>query len=67
MDLNVRAFRTVQAALTESPSPNKLTERARKGGKKGGVARRESLSGERRREIAITANKARWKKQQSSS
>lgn len=65
MDMNVRAFRTVQAALAEPSLPNSLTERARKGGKRGGVARRDSLTGERRREIAITASKARWKKAKS--
>lgn len=62
MDLNVRAFRTVQAALAEPTVPNRLTERARKGGQKGGVARRDSLTEARRREIAVTASKARWKK-----
>lgn len=37
----------------------------RLGGKKGGAARRDSLSPERRAEIARTAAKARWKKDDS--
>ena len=32
------------------------------GGPKGGAARRDALSGRRRKEIAVKAAKARWKK-----
>lgn len=61
LDLNVRAFRTVQAALAEPVSVDKRSAAARKGGLKGGAARSIVLTKERRREIAIKANKARWK------
>jgi len=37
-------------------------EMHRKGGLKGGVARAKSLSSEQRREIALKAAAARWKK-----
>ena len=62
MDLNVRAFRTVHAALAETPAPKKRSESARKAGIKGGRARSEALSVQRRREIATNASKARWRK-----
>jgi len=39
-----------------------LAEIGRKGGKKGGKARAEKLSPERRKEIAEKAAKARWTK-----
>jgi hypothetical protein len=61
MDLNVQAFRLVQAAVAD-PSTPKVESRdaARRGGIKGGRARAESLSSERRTEIARKANAARW-------
>lgn len=64
MDLNVRAFRTVQAAL-EDHSTEKDTKRAsaRKGGLIGGPARATAMSAERRVEIARKASTVRWKKQ----
>jgi hypothetical protein len=64
MDLNVRAFRTVHAALAEIPAPKKTSESAREAGKRGGRARSEALTEERRREIAVNANKARWKQKE---
>lgn len=61
MDLNVRAFRTVQAAL-EAPKPaDKRREAARKGGRIGGLARAKAISPRRRSEIARIASQARWK------
>jgi hypothetical protein len=39
-----------------------MREMGRRGGKKGGVARAEKLSPERRRQIASTAAKKRWGK-----
>jgi hypothetical protein len=63
MDVNVRAFRVVQQATDENPStstPKK--DAARKGGLVGGRARAESISSERRIEIAKKASHARWKK-----
>jgi hypothetical protein len=63
MDLNVRAFRTVHAALDEHPT--EITPRqaaSRKGGLIGGRARAQSISAKRRREIARKASKARWGK-----
>jgi len=62
MDLNVRAFRTVQAALAEPAEPDKRKEAARKGGLLGGPSRARSISAKRRREIAEQANAARWRK-----
>lgn len=63
MDLNVRAFRTVQEALKEH-STEEDTKRAasRKGGLIGGRARAVSISAKRRKEIALAASRARWSK-----
>ena len=53
MDLNVRAFRTVQQALKETPPENNTkAAAARKGGLLGGPSRARSISAERRTEIA---------------
>lgn len=60
MDLNVRAFRTVQAAVAEPTEPDKRKEAARKGGLLGGLSRARSVSAKRRKEIAKQASKARW-------
>lgn len=62
MDLNVRAFRTVQAALAEPAASDKRKEAARKGGLRGGPSRAQSISPKRRKEIAVRASAARWKK-----
>ena len=63
MDLNVRAFRTVHAALDEHPTEVTSQQAAsRKGGLIGGRARARSISAKRRREIARIASKARWSK-----
>jgi hypothetical protein len=62
MDLNVRAFRVVRAAI-DGPSatpPSAKQEAARKGGLRGGPARAQSISSERRKEIAKKASRARW-------
>lgn len=61
MDLNVRAFRTVQAALSEPNLPSKRKESSRKGGLRGGPSRAKSVSPERRVEIARKASLARWR------
>lgn len=56
------------AASTEQSEPSAsdisrvMAALGRKGGKVGGKARAESLSGERRRQIAIDAAKKRWAK-----
>jgi hypothetical protein len=64
MDLNVRAFRVVQAAVngpsTTPPDPKKAS--ARKGGLKGGPSRAQSMTRKRRVEIAKKASAARWAK-----
>jgi hypothetical protein len=60
MDLNVRAFRTVQAALDEPAPVNKRKQAARKGGLVGGKSRANTLTPDRKREIALAANAARW-------
>ena len=41
-----------------------MAELGRRGGKKGGKRRLETLTEERRREIAVKAARARWKKHQ---
>lgn len=66
-DLNQIAFAVVQKALGVAPNgpPEKdavAAESGRKGGLKGGVVRKQSLSPERRAEIARVAAKARWRK-----
>jgi hypothetical protein len=61
MDLNVRAFRTVQTALAEPHPLNKRKEAARKGGLSGGPSRAKTMTPERRSEIARAASRARWK------
>lgn len=64
MDLNVRAFRTVQEATSEhSTEANAKKAASRKGGLIGGRVRATSISAERRIEIAKKANTARWNKQ----
>jgi hypothetical protein len=60
MDLNVRAFRTVQAALADPSASDKRRESARKGGLRGGPSRAKSLSSKRKIEIATNASRARW-------
>ena len=62
MDLNQNAFRIVQAVTESKESTRSIA--ARSAGKKGGPARALKLSPERRREIAINANKARWAAQE---
>jgi len=63
MDLNVRAFRTVQEAIREdSPAIQAKKAASKKGGLIGGPSRARSISQERRVEIARKANRARWKK-----
>ena len=64
MDLNVLAFRTVQQATETSPSAKRKRSASRKGGIVGGRKRAEKLTAEKRREIALNANRARWNVQQ---
>jgi ABC-type branched-subunit amino acid transport system substrate-binding protein len=68
-DPNQRAFKVVQMSVGEEPEEEKpkkdavsqyLSEIGRKGGLKGGKARKESLTPEQRKEIARKAAKARW-------
>ena len=70
-DVNETAFGIVQAATGQGPKPKRPGEgeanptaaaRGRKGGLKGGFARKASLSKEKRRSIARKAAKARWKR-----
>jgi hypothetical protein len=68
MDLNVRAFRTVQEALKDKPtSEDGKRAASRRGGLAGGPARAASMSAERRAEIAKKANTVRWKKHRAAS
>jgi hypothetical protein len=63
MDLNVRAFRTVQEALSEkSDEVLARKDASRKGGLIGGPSRARSISAARRVEIAKKASAARWRK-----
>jgi hypothetical protein len=59
MDLNRNAFRIVKA-LTEESKEDPRVSAARLGGRQGGPARAAVLSPERRKEIAVKANRARW-------
>jgi hypothetical protein len=61
MDVNVRAFRTVQAAIS-GQKPDARKEAARKGGLIGGRVRASNMTAQQRREIAVKASKARWAK-----
>ena len=63
-DANVLASRIVEAATREDdPKPEKdpaAVALGRRGGLKGGKARAEKLTPERRSEIALIAARARW-------
>lgn len=67
-DINALAAAIVAAATEEEPveAPPEKNPAAvalgRLGGLKGGKARAEKLSAERRREIALKAARARWQK-----
>jgi hypothetical protein len=67
-DLNIRAKEIVSQATwgeVELKNPAAV-ELGRLGGLKGGKARAERLSPERRKEIAREAARARWKKERKS-
>lgn len=67
MDMNVRAFKVVQAALSEGDENTEESNKSksgRKGGLVGGPSRARSISPERRREIAQKASNARWRRSQ---
>ncbi|PKN17699.1 MAG: histone H1 [Deltaproteobacteria bacterium HGW-Deltaproteobacteria-6] len=68
-DANKRAFEIVRISTEESEEqPERseiskyLAEIGRKGGLKGGKARKDKLTPERRKEIAENAAAARWSK-----
>ncbi|MHB9097487.1 MAG: hypothetical protein ACYC5X_06665 [Syntrophales bacterium] len=68
-DLNQLAYAIVQAATNEELEPEEkptknqaAVELGRRGGLKGGKARADKLTPERRLEIARNAAAARWKK-----
>jgi len=64
-DLNRMAFQVVQHATEpQEPSdePSKAQVNGHAGGLKGGIARAEKLSPEKRSEIARKAAEARWRK-----
>ena len=66
MASNQLAHEIVRMSTEEQPQERSavslyLAEIGRKGGLKGGVARREKLSASRRRQIAKEAAAARWK------
>jgi hypothetical protein len=62
MELDVRAFRTIQAALSETVSRDKRMEPSLKGRLAGGSARAKVVNPERRLGIAKKANAACWRK-----
>jgi methenyltetrahydromethanopterin cyclohydrolase len=69
-DMNQLAYAIVQAATDENPATEELSDKnphavalGRLGGLKGGKARAEALTPERRKEIAKKAIEARWKKE----
>lgn len=59
-DLNRMAARIVQQSTEPQPPKTAAQASGRKGGLKGGVARAEKLSPEKRSEIARKAAQARW-------
>ncbi len=64
MDLNRTAFSIVQKLTSEAKEDSKMRAAAQSaGGVRGGIARAAKLSPERRREIAVSANAARWLRQ----
>jgi len=63
MDLNANAFRIVNTLITENKD-DKRSKAGRSGGIAGGSARAKKLAPERRREIALKANRARWKRKE---
>lgn len=56
------AVKVMKIATGEIEEGSDGKEYARKGGRKGGIARAKTLTPERRREIARKAAAARWKK-----
>lgn len=62
MDLNVTAFRIVQQLTSEKKEDKPVSAMRRAAGRIGGPARAAKLTPEQRREIAVKANKARWKR-----
>ncbi len=60
MDLNVNAFRIVKHLTTENKKEDIRSAAGRTAGKVGGLARAKKLTPERRKAIALKANKARW-------
>jgi hypothetical protein len=59
-DLNQMAYRVVQHATEPREKPSQAQLNGHRGGLKGGKARAEKLSPERRSEIARKAAEARW-------
>lgn len=63
MDLNTSAYNAVTALTSENKGDKDRISRSRRSsGRRGGAARAVALSPERRREIAVEANRARWLK-----
>ena len=56
MDLNMRAFRVVQAIIADPTTPNRRKESARTGDLAGGSSRARSINAARRYEIAKKAS-----------
>lgn len=61
MDINTIAYRVVQQAI--GAVPKKSVKRA-KAGKLGGIARAKSVSKQKRRQIALNANRKRWEQRE---
>lgn len=61
-DFSQIAFSVVQQATGEVPKPKPRQENSRKGGLKGGASRMADMTPEQRKELAMKAAGARWKK-----
>jgi hypothetical protein len=60
MDLNKTAFRIVAQLTAENKGDKRVSQARTVAGRVGGPARAAALSPERRKAIAVKANRARW-------
>ena len=60
MDLNKTAFRIVEELTAENTGDKRVSQARTAAGRAGGPARAAALSPERRKAIAVKANRARW-------
>jgi hypothetical protein len=60
VDINTNAYRIVESLTEEIKEDKRRSAASRRAGQVGGPARARSLTGERRREIALAGSRARW-------